>query len=213
MHLLDVKLLDIYEEKKKDIEKRIREFCRVRENANDERLFEELAFCTLTPQAKPIEAQKTLDHLKQIGLLWHGTAEKLSPHLHRVRFRHTKAVSLVYNRQRCLEEGVSFRFRLESFRDNLSRRKWLVQTMRGIGWKEASHFLRNTGFGLELAILDRHVLRILSERFGISVSFSLGEKRYYEYEKLLQEWAKRLHLSMEVMDFLIFYEKTGIIFK
>ncbi|MFN4216745.1 MAG: DNA lyase [Brevinematales bacterium] len=213
MHSLDERLLILYKEKKKEIEERLIEFLSLKREADDKRLFEELAFCTLTPQAKPIEAQKTLDHLMHLGLLWKGSAETISPHLHRVRFRHTKAFSLVYNRNQCFSAGWSLREKLESLKDAFAMRRWLVETMRGIGWKEASHFLRNTGFGLELAILDRHVLRMLAERFGIVIPSSLSGKRYEEYERLLGRWADSLSLSMAVMDFLIFYEKTGVIFK
>jgi N-glycosylase/DNA lyase len=213
MHSLDERLLILYEDKKREIEDRIGEFLSLRQEADDRRLFEELAFCTLTPQAKPLEAQRTLEHLKHLGLLWEGSPEKISPHLHRVRFRHTKAISLVYNRTQCFSSGWSLRGKLESLKEAFLMRRWLVKTMRGIGWKEASHFLRNTGFGLELAILDRHVLRMLSQRFGVVIPSSLSEKRYEEYERLLQRWAETLSLPVAVMDFLIFYEKTGLIFK
>jgi len=212
MHPLDQRLRVLLDQKREEIEARLGEFVRVREYADERRLFEELAFCTLTPQAKPLEACRTLDHLKQMGLLWEGTSEEIACHLHRVRFRHTKAVSLVYNREVCFRPGFSLREHLEGLGDSRMMRRWVVETMRGIGWKEASHFLRNTGFGLDLAILDRHVLRMLGERFGLSLS-SVSGKRYEEYERMMQEWARQLGISMAVMDFLIFYEKTGLIFK
>ncbi|MCX7881837.1 MAG: hypothetical protein N2314_01295 [Brevinematales bacterium] len=213
MHPLDSRFLVLYQQKREEIISRLREFSQIREEADDIRLFEELAFCTLTPQARPLEAQKTLEHLKKTGLLWSGSPEEIAFHLHRVRFRHTKALSLVTNRKRCFEEGWSLRERLESMGEVFLMRRWLVHTMRGIGWKEASHFLRNTGFGLELAILDRHVLRVVSERCGVRIPSSLTEKRYQEFESLLRQWAHALGISVAEMDFLIFYEKTGILFK
>jgi len=172
-----------------------------------------LAFCTLTPQAKPLEAQKTLDHLMHCGLLWDGTASEIAVHLHRVRFRYTKAASLVANREVCLRDSFSLRRQLEELQTPHEQRRWVVHTMRGIGWKEASHFLRNTGFGFSLAILDRHVLRMLQERFGCSLSSSLDEKRYLLYETKLHEWAEVLAIPFEALDFVIFYAKTGIVFK
>lgn len=211
---LDAELLTLYLEKAEEIQRRLHEFRLIYEYADDMCLFEELAFCTLTPQAKPLEAEKTIKHLKQLELLWKGDPEDISPHLHRVRFRHTKAYALVYNRQQCFgEKHFSLRKQLEALPNGKKRRQWLVQTMRGIGWKEASHFLRNTGFNLDLAILDRHVLRMLQKRFDEKLPSSLHEKRYLIYEEKLREWSELLGIPFPALDFVIFFQKTGIIFK
>ncbi len=213
MHPLDERYIALYQQKCSEIASRIESFLLVKEKADDGLLFEELAFCTLTPQVRPLEAEKTLEHLKHLGLLWHGQPEELSQHLHRVRFRHTKAMSLVYNRSVCMAEGFSLGKKLRELGDAFCQREWVVATMRGIGWKEASHFLRNTGFGLELAILDRHVLRTLHERFGVPLPSSLSGRLYLEYEELLRTWSDKIGISLAAMDFVLFYDKTGLIFK
>ncbi|URA10064.1 8-oxoguanine DNA glycosylase [Thermospira aquatica] len=203
----------MYQQKRFEIEERLERFLWVKEQDDDKLFFEELVFCTLTPQARPLEAQKTLDHLKHLGLLWEGVEEELSHHLHRVRFRYTKAASLVYNRKVCMEAGFSLGKKLKELGDAFSQREWVVTTMKGIGWKEASHFLRNIGFGLGLAILDRHVLRTLNERFGVPLPSSLSERRYLEYERLLHQWTEDIGVPFAAMDFVLFYDKTGLIFK
>ena len=59
---------------------------------------------------------------------------------------------------------MRLRERLESFGDAFERRDWLAQDPRikGLGYKEASHFLRNIGFK-GYGILDKHIVRSLFE--------------------------------------------------
>jgi len=54
----------------------------------------------------------------------------------------------------------------QKFNENKDMREWLIRSIRGIGYKEASHFLRNIGLGENLAILDRHILKNL-KFFGV----------------------------------------------
>src|SRR3989449_11165817 len=60
--------------------------------------------------------------------------------------------------------SMRLRERLESFRDASERRDWLAQDPRikGLGYKEASHFLRNGGFK-GYGFLDKHVVQCLPE--------------------------------------------------
>ncbi len=207
-------LIEIYREKKNKIEKRLDTFRKIAIEANDQALFEELAFCTLTPQAKPKEADLTLTYLKESELLYTGDAKTLSNHLNRVRFRFNKANYLVHNRNQCQSHGhFILRSLLNKHDTPESQRKWLVATMKGIGWKEASHFLRNTGLGLNLAILDRHILRSLGNKFNLPLPKSINQSIYLQWENLLRQWAVRLDIPFPALDFVIFYHKTGLIFK
>jgi N-glycosylase/DNA lyase len=87
-------------------------------------------------------------------------------------------------------------------------RERLVENIKGIGWKEASHFLRNLGFK-DLAILDRHVLRVLKE-FGIidEIPKTLTKKKYLEIEAKLREIATKLKISLAELDLYLFYLAT-----
>src|SRR5688500_545140 len=60
--------------------------------------------------------------------------------------------------------NLELRRKLDSFECRLERRDWLVREkgIKGLGYKEASHFLRNIGLK-GYAILDKHVLKCLAE--------------------------------------------------
>ena len=60
--------------------------------------------------------------------------------------------------------GLRLGERLRGFTCDSERRDWLAREkgIKGLGYKEASHFLRNVGYR-GYAILDKHVLRCLAE--------------------------------------------------
>ena len=75
-------------------------------------------------------------------------------------------------------------------KDAEKARKWLVENIKGIGWKEASHFMRNMGYE-DFAILDRHVLKILHKYKIIKeVPKSLTKNKYLLIENELKNLAK-----------------------
>jgi len=92
-------------------------------------------------------------------------------------------------------------------------REWLVENVKGYGFKEASHFLRNIGYR-ELAILDRHILKYLVE-FGVieKVPKSLTKKNYMEIEEKFKQFSGRVGIPMDELDLLFWSLETGEIFK
>lgn len=77
-----------------------------------------------------------------------------------------------------------------------------------------SHFLRNIGLGYDLAILDRHILRSLVEFKVIDeIPKSLTPKKYLEIEQKMKRFADHLNIPLAELDLLLFYRKTGEIFK
>jgi N-glycosylase/DNA lyase len=100
------------------------------------------------------------------------------------------------------------------FSDARDARDWLVQKVKGVGYKEASHFLRNIGYEEEFAILDRHILKNL-KLLGVieKIPNSLSKKRYLEIEKRMKEFAERIEIPMADLDLLLWYKETGMIFK
>jgi len=92
-------------------------------------------------------------------------------------------------------------------------REWLVEHVRGLGYKEASHFLRNVGY-MNVAILDRHVLRLLAEHGVIAeVPKTLTRRRYLEIEKRLEALAKAVGLSLGELDLYLWYMRTRKVLK
>jgi len=93
-------------------------------------------------------------------------------------------------------------------KDSLAARFDLLK-IKGIGMKEASHFLRNTGRE-DVAIIDRHILRWL-ERKGESVPKTLTPKRYLEVEETLKDMAKNGNLAE--FDLRVWSQMTGKVLK
>jgi N-glycosylase/DNA lyase len=103
---------------------------------------------------------------------------------------------------------------LESLGDSNQARAWLVKNVKGLGWKEGSHYLRNIGY-FDLAIIDRHILNNLRE-FGLLDMDGwkgLTRKRYLAIEELLDVVAERLRLEPGELDLYMWYRKTGKVLK
>ena len=96
--------------------------------------------------------------------------------------------------------------------DDFSAREWLVKNVKGIGYKEASHFLRNVGYK-NLAILDRHILNLMDEEGLIEKPKSLTRKNYLEIEKKFIALSKRLKMSAAELDLHMWHMKTGEVLK
>jgi N-glycosylase/DNA lyase len=92
------------------------------------------------------------------------------------------------------------------------RREWLVKNIKGFGFKEASHFLRNIGFD-DYAIIDSHILDLLERYKFIKQPKTLTRKKYMEIEKILQTIATQTNLTLAELDLYLWYMETGKIFK
>jgi len=83
-----------------------------------------------------------------------------------------------------------------------------------MGYKEASHFLRNIGFGENLAILDRHILRNLHRLHVLNeIPKYLTAKKYLAIEGKMRQFADDVKIQMSHLDLLLWYRETGGIFK
>jgi N-glycosylase/DNA lyase len=93
-------------------------------------------------------------------------------------------------------------------------REWLVMHIMGLGYKEATHFLRNIGKNNGLAILDRHILRTL-ERLGVvySIPNSISKKQYLEIEQRFKMFADDIGIVLDELDLVFWSMGTGEIRK
>ena len=83
-----------------------------------------------------------------------------------------------------------------------------------MGWKEASHFLRNIGRGKDVAILDRHILRKMRDLNIINqIPDRISKKSYLEMEEKLKAFSGKIKISMDQLDLLLWYSAKGEIFK
>ncbi|MEM5766403.1 MAG: N-glycosylase/DNA lyase [Candidatus Aenigmatarchaeota archaeon] len=207
-------LLKLYEEKKGEIRNRISEFKQMM-NEDNERIFAELAFCICTPQSKAKDTWEYISKLAGNGLLYRGTAEQILPFL-KVRFSKNKTNYIVEARKKFTVDGkIQIKEFLQTFIDPLELREWFVNNIKGLGMKEASHFLRNVGLSEnQLSILDIHILRSLKE-FGIieKIPKSLTKKEYLKIENEMKKFSKQINIPLDELDLLLWCRKTGFIFK
>lgn len=206
----------IYKEKQKDIEKRLREFKEIWEKGSNEDIHAELSFCILTPQSKAVNAWKAITTLRENGLLFNGSAEDIVEYLNIVRFKNNKAKYLVALREQMQNEKgeIITKDFFNSIADVKEKREWIVKNIKGMAYKEAGHFLRNVGFGKEIAILDRHILKNLVKLEVIEdVPKSLTPKLYLEIEEKMKTYCKFINIPMDSLDLLLWYKEAGEIFK
>ena len=206
---------EIMEERGEEIERRVREFESTWQSATDEELFVELAFCILTPQSKATVCWRAVENLRDTGILWSGEPEDIAEYLVGVRFKYTKARNIVKAREFFSEDGrIKIREILSRFESPREMREYLVRNVRGMGYKEASHFLRNIGLGQNLAILDRHILRNLVSLGVIEdMPKNLTGRKYKEIEEKMRKFAEKIGIRMDYLDLILWFNETGFVFK
>lgn len=89
----------------------------------------------------------------------------------------------------------------------------LVSSIKGLGYKEASHFLRNVG-RKNIAIIDRHILRWMRER-GLTdnIPKNLNKKNYLQLERILSKLSDEIGMNLAKLDLYMWYEKTKKVLK
>ena len=206
----------IYENIRSRIEERLDEYRKIWRDGDNKDIFCELAFCILTPQSKARNAWKAISELRDNNLLFTGSEEEILPFLNIVRFNRTKAKNLYILTNQMTDENGKFITKdfFSTFNSAFEMREWIVKNIRGMSYKEASHFLRNVGFGQELAILDRHILKNLAALDVIKeVPKTVTPKLYKEIEEKLKEYCKEIDIPMENIDLLLWYLEAKDIFK
>ncbi len=178
---------------------------------DDERLFEELSFCILTANGTAETGINCINKIRPI--LVKGTARQIQKLLiGHCRF-HNRASYIVHNRE-FLKKKYNFKLKqlIEQFTDMQAIRDFLVINIKGFGYKESSHFLRNIGFR-GYAILDKHIINSMKE-FGIIKDIkTITPKRYLELEQTYINWAKEIGIDNDELDLLLWSRKTGKILK
>jgi N-glycosylase/DNA lyase len=204
-----------YSAKKPLIVRRLAEFRTVYDKG-DRAIFEELCFCILTAGSSAKMGMRTISALKDI--LRTGSEKELQQraHLHRVRFWRLRP-SYIYHTREYLDEvcGLKLKRLIASFDGRHALRDFFAQNkdVKGLGYKEASHFLRNIGFP-GYAILDKHILNSLREMGVISTRMrSTNRSGYIAIEKKVEQFAEEIGIDMDHLDLLLWSRKTGEILK
>ncbi|MGE0104575.1 MAG: hypothetical protein AB7H86_12995 [Blastocatellales bacterium] len=202
--------------KRPAIRARLDEFAAILREADDERLFEELVYCIFTAGASARMGISSVERVR--GHLGRCTQRRLAGLLTGAhRFPNARSRYIVHTRKYLRDDcGLRLRDKLGSFGgDAEARRDFFAANpgIMGIGYKEASHYLRNIGF-IGYAILDKHILNTLHE-FGIvdSPRPPANKKKYLEVERDMRKFAADIRIDFDELDLLLWSNKTGEILK
>lgn len=186
------------------IRKRLNEFAAV----EPKEFFFELVYCLLTPQSSAVNAGKAVEALKRAPRE-SETAALLADRAHYIRFHNTKARRIA-EAKTMMPEILRH---LSNGSEGTGLREWIVGNVKGLGWKEASHFLRNIGYR-NLAILDRHVLKHLKKHGVVrTLPKSMTRRRYLAIEGRFSRFADDIGIPMDELDLLFWSAETGEILK
>jgi N-glycosylase/DNA lyase len=207
-------LLAKYARQRRDIAARLSHFEQVGKKGGHT-LFEELCFCLLTPQSKARSCDEAIQELKEKKLLFAGDAPAIAKVLSKkTRFHNNKARYLVEAHKKFAANNFALLSHTTFSGSERHAREYFLKNVKGLGLKEASHYLRNIGRGSTLAILDRHILKNLAQAGAIAhVPASLTEKRYLEIERKMEAFHKKTGIPLAHLDLLFWAEETGEIFK
>lgn len=189
------------------VDSRLREFKEIGNRSSDE-IFEELCFCILTAN---FNAERSIKIQRQVGdefltISKSDLTKKLRELGH--RFPNTRATYIVDARK----HKNSLKDIAKTFNDGNELREWIVKNVKGIGYKEASHFLRNIGY-TSFAIIDFHIIDVLTKHKIIEKPKVLTKRKYLEIEDLLRKIATKLNLNLAELDLYLWYMETGKILK
>jgi len=189
------------------VERRIREFKQTG-RMGDEAWFKEMCFCILTANYSALGALRIWSIIGDGFITWPEERLRMALKALGHRFPNTRARYIVEARKhlRGLKERI-----LNQPSENAAR-IMLARDVKGLGMKEASHFLRNVGFD-NLAIVDFHILNLL-ERYGVIVRpKTLTRRRYLAIEALMRGIAQELGLTLSRLDLYLWYLETGRVLK
>jgi N-glycosylase/DNA lyase len=188
------------------VNKKIHEFKNIHKDSPDA-LFKELCFCILTAN---FSAERGIHiHTQLTTCFCTKSKEIIAKKLKAAgyRFPNTRAAYITESRQK-----------KETLHHNINTlegeqlREWLVHNISGLGYKEASHFLRNIGYN-DYAIIDSHILDLLEKHGIIQHPKTLTKKKYLKIEAILRTIAAQNNLTLAELDLYLWYLETGKILK
>lgn len=183
------------------------------ETKDDHRIFEEIAFCIFTANTSAEMGAKAVDAVRNVLIT--GNPLDMTRRLEGVyRFNNLRPEYIVHTRNN-FKNILNFELKKKiiSFNDKNEMRDYFVKNVKGFGYKEASHFLRNIGFK-GYAILDKHIINSLNE-YGVlnTNNKPKNAKEYLEFEQKYIDFAKTIGIDMDELDLLLWSGKNGKILK
>jgi len=204
-----------HKSRRSEIRGRLNEFAVIGRRGTDADLWAEMVFCFFTGGCSARMGLNALDAVRPMLLT--GDQTELSMALSgKHRYPNARARYIVASRDFLKEHcGLKLRNKLQSFDCRLERRDWLVREkgIKGLGYKEASHYLRNIGFK-GYAILDKHVLNCLAELKIIDDPKPPNTRsKYLMIEDKLKNLTAMTGIDFDELDLVLWSMKTGVILK
>lgn len=193
-------------EVKKKVDKALKGFKTIGKKGNKE-WFSELCYCLLTANTSAVLGMKVQNALGYTGFTTYDDEKHMAAKLKEVKYRfYNKRAEYICKANRC-----------KNIKDILmkekNKRDWLVENIKGLGYKEASHFLRNVGF-FDYAILDKHIQNLMFENGLIDeIPKTMNKKNYEKLEKELNKLTEKLGMTQGELDLYMWYMKTGKVLK
>jgi len=176
-------------------------------HASPNTIFKELCYCILTANCPASRCMMIQELLSEDFLS--ASTETLSRKLKQYgyRFPHIRAEYITKSREHLEMIPDALRTRKRQH-----RRLWLIHSIKGLGYKEASHFLRNIGY-LDYSIIDIHIIHLLKKYGIIPPTKTITANTYLYLEQQLQCIAHSEQLSLGELDLYLWYMETGAILK
>lgn len=188
------------------VDNRVNEFKEMGKKDNSS-LFNEVCFCLMTAN---FNAERSIKIQNEIGNGFLDVPQKklaimLRDLGHRFPNKRAEFIALARKKK---DELCS----IIKTKDETEIREWLAGNIKGLGYKEASHVMRNIGFD-NVAIIDFHIVDILARNKLIKKPKNLSKKNYLEIENVLKNLGDKLKLSLAELDLYLWYLETGKILK
>ncbi len=173
-----------------------------------ENIFKELCFCITTANCS---AERCIELQQNIGDGFLTLSETELPEKMKVekyRFPNVRSKFIIEAREKMNQiEDI-----MKSESNGRKLREWIVKNIKGIGYKEASHFLRNIGYK-EFAIVDFHIADLLAKYNIAEKPKRMTKTKYLEIEEILKIIGNKANLNMAELDLYLWYLETGKILK
>ena len=202
-----INILKQDEELRKTINQKLKLFNTYKQELAKESLFTELCYCILTANC---HAQNCINIQTSFPYKFSkATKKQIKNHLIKNHYRFPNIrTQYILEAQK---EKNKIKHILTTYK-GLKRRNWFVENIKGLGMKEASHYLRNIGY-TDYAIIDTHIISILQKHNLINKPKTMTKKKYLELEQNLRKLAECTDLTLASLDLYLWYMQTGMILK
>lgn len=189
------------------LEGRLQDFRKLKK-ASAEKLFSELCFCILTANTSAEMGLRMQEGIGIDGFLG-LSSDQLCRRLKELKYRFYNVRSRFIVEARSILDDLP---ELVNSPDPLKSREFLISEVPGISYKESSHFLRNVGV-FSLAILDKHILRIMNSIDPSTDMKVTPPRRYLEKEQTFMEYSKVVNMEPGELDLYLWFMATGKVIK